>query len=509
MRGSVGLLAAVGLCALVGCDLGKGTQAPPPARPFAGIKLTVAAVGDPAILKTVAPQCGDWQREHDAEVAIHQGAVELGQAAEVADVLLIPADRLGALVDVGALAVLPQSAVRPTAPKADEAGEERGPPADRFAFDDVLPAFRDQVTRYGKDRMALPYGGSALVLVYRRDAMAGEANRKAADGAGLRLEPPATWEQLDALAGFFQGRDWDSDGSPDSGIAVALGKDTEGLGEDTLLARAAGAGLHPDQFSFLFDADTMQPRIASPPFVEALAALAAWKTLGPPGAEGFDAEAARRAFREGKVALLIDRAERAGNWADPKARVAVGVARLPGSRRLYDPDRRAWEEPPAPNRPSYLPGGGGWLIGISSRVQGLKGKAALELIKYLTGPEASARIRADRAFPTLPVRADQLVAPDQRAIPGVVSLQWSKAVAETLTAPRVVPGLRIPGADGYLADLEVGRVAAVGGEPAESALRGVAAAWAERTKRLGTARQLWHYRRSLNTFETPADPPAR
>ena len=88
-------------------------------------------------------------------------------------------------------------------------------------------------------------------------------------------------------------------------------------------------------------------------------------------------------------------------------------------------------------------------------------------------------------------------------------LQWSRAVAETLTAPRVVPGLRIHGADGYLADLSAGRVAAVGGTPADEALRGVARAWEDRTKSLGVARQLWHYRRSLNTFETPAGPPAR
>ncbi len=76
---------------------------------------------------------------------------------------------------------------------------------------------------------------------------------KAAAEKGLKLQPPRTWEELDALARFFQGRDWDGDGQPGHGIALVLGDDAEGLGNATFLARAASLGQHPDQFSFVFD----------------------------------------------------------------------------------------------------------------------------------------------------------------------------------------------------------------------------------------------------------------
>ena len=100
-----------------------------------------------------------------------------------------------------------------------------------------------------------------------------------------------------------------------------------------------------------------------------------------------------------------------------------------------------------------------------------------------------------RACPTRPRRPD------------VDSRHWSDAVSRTLLAERVVPGLRIPGADGYLSDLAKGRAAALGGEPPEKALEAVAKAWAERTKALGPKRQLWHYRRSLNSLVTLPQPP--
>ena len=111
----------------------------------------------------------------------------------------------------------------------------------------------------------------------------------------------------------------------------------------------------------------------------------------------------------------------------------------------------------------------------------------------------------------LPVRSSKLGGgpPDPRSAPGVDTRRWSDAVGRTLNAPRVVVGPRIPEARGYLADLEAARIAVVGGEPAEGALKSVARAWLERTKRLGTARQVWHYRRSLNVLATLPEIPER
>ena len=374
IRRVFGLLTALGMAGLPGCDRGKITQPEAPSRPFAGAKIAVAAVGDPAILKTVIPQRGEWQRDAGGRGRDPRGCARAEgrrRDGRRPDLPRRPPGRPGR----------PRGARRPARFRlATAAGRARrggrNPPdaaaADPFAFDDVLPAFRDQVTRYGEPRMALPYGGSALVLAYRRDAFAGEANLRAAAEAGLKLEPPTTWEQLDALAKFFQGRDWDGDGSPDSGLALALGPDAEGLGEAVLLARAAGEGLHPDQFSFLFDADTMAPRIA----LAAVRRGAGGRSLrgrgsGRRGSGDFDAEAARRAFRVGE-GRPPDRPRRAGRGAGPsRSRRAAsgwppcrapGGCSTPSAARSTTPRRRIGR--------AYLPGGGGWLIGVSSKADG-------------------------------------------------------------------------------------------------------------------------------------------
>ncbi len=484
-----------------------------PAPSFPGITLRIGAVDDVPILAGVRPQLGEWEASRHGNAVIRDEPVTLQSVTEV-DIVLLPAQRLGDLVDAGALAKIPNAAVVPPKPTDSEAGDQgrreqdqAGPALDDvFRYMDIAPGYREQVSRYGPDRLALPCGGSALVLVYRRDAFERAPNKAAAKQAGLTLEPPTRWEQLDALAKFFHGRDWNGDDKPDQGIAITLGADAEGVGDATFLARAASLGQHRDHYSFLFDSDKMTPRIETPPFAQALRDLVALKGYGPPGMEGFDADRARAAFRTGEVALLIDRAERADTWSHGKP---IAVAPLPGSDRVYEPIRKEWIPASPRNAPGYLPRGGGWLIAINAQLSGTQLEAAIDFAKYLAGPENAPRIRGERAFPMLPVRTSQMGQglPDPMSAPDVDSRLWSDAVSRTLLGERVVPGLRIPQADLYLADLTRGRVAAAGGVAAEEALAAVAKAWTERINGYGSKRALWHYRRSLNRLVTLPEPP--
>ena len=98
----------------------------------------------------------------------------------------------------------------------------------------------------------------------------------------------------------------------------------------------------------------------------------------------------------------------------------------------------------------------------------------------------------------LPVRARRSARasrPDGRA-PGSSRGSGPRRSAKTLTAPRVVPGLRIPQADGYLADLTKGGSRRRRASRPSKALQGVAEAWSARTEALGAERQLWHYSRA-------------
>ncbi len=504
------------LLGLAGCQ-GGDDSAPDHSQGFRGLTLTVAAVGDPEILESVRVQSGEWEREYGATIEIRPEPVPPDDARS-ADVLIFPGDRLGELIDAQALAPLDESAVRrtrtlPIGQQSSTLPEDMPPgPAvrrDPLDFADVIQVFREQVSQYGDDRIGLPLGSSVLVLAFRRDAFESEANRQAADSTGLKLEPPTTWEQLDALARFFHGRDWDGDGEPGSGIALALGDDPEGVGDAIFLARAASLGQAPDRYEFLFDAETMAPRVASPPFVAALEALKALKEFGPEGLAAFDSGKAREAFRSGKAALLIDRAERAAFWTSTESPYPVAVAQLPGAPRYYDSNREEWRDAARPNRPSYLPRGGGWLIGVSSQATDTKREAAVSYLRLLAGPEVAQAIVSDRVFPMVPVRASHLAfgLPDSRSAPSVETRSWGEAVLQTFNAPQVVVGLRIPGADGYLADVARARVAAVGGQPARDALEAAARSWEQRTDSLGRERQRWHYRRSLNRLSTTPQPP--
>lgn len=496
---------------LAGCQ----GDSKPTGPPYQGLSLKVAAVGDPAILEVVRVQGGEWARTHGVELEIGPEAEE-PSGARGADVVIFPGRRVGDLIEAKALAVVPESAVRqqglsatglvPHVVLPGEGGV--APPPDPLDFDDVAQPYREQVSRYGEERIGLPLGGSVLVLAYRRDAFA-EANRDEAEAAGVTLAPPKTWEDLDALARFFQGRDWDDDGEPESGLAMALGADPEGLGTATYLARAASLGQPQDRYDFLFDAESMAPRVASPPFVEALEALAALRDAGPEGMAGFDAEKARAAFRDGRAAMLIDRAERAGDWVDAKHPFPVSVAPLPGSLRVFDPSGAAWRTLEIPNRPAYLPIGGGWLAGVSADAEGRQRDAATEFLLALAGGELAGGIVSDTIFPMVPVRVSHWDFLPYAGARNVEATSWGEAVRQTVEAPRVSVGLRIPEAAAYLADLDAARAGALDGTPAAEVLGATAKAWDERTERLGRDRQLWHYRRSLNALVTEPEPPIR
>jgi multiple sugar transport system substrate-binding protein len=206
--------------------------------------------------------------------------------------------------------------------------------------------------------------------------------------------------------------------------------------------------------------------------------------------------------------MLIDRAEQLASWSGGKP---IGVAALPGSERVFEPQQKASKQQSPPNRPSYLPRGGGWLIGISSNTSGIEREAAVDFVRYLAGPDNLNRLRGERGLPMLPVRTTQISQglADPTSVPDVDARQWAVAVAETIQLERVVPGLRIKDAGAYLADLSKARVAALSGASPEDAIRLLATEWVDRTKKLGPRRQLWHYRRSLNKLVTLPDPPER
>ncbi len=511
------MLACCAVMGTMGCGSSR-QPVTPRADNFPGVTLHVGVVVPSGVkaamvLEPIATQAVEWESTRQAVVKV-QAELPIDPIAvpDEIDVLVFPGREIGTLVDQGTLASWSMEQLRPPPLKRDLADDEASDlgqlverPEDAFQFSDVIPEVRDRVIRYGGHTVALPLGSSALVLVYRRDAFERKENQEAAKAEGLELTAPLTYEQLDALARFFKGHDWDGDGEPESGIALALADDADGVGNATLLARAAALGLHPDYYGLFFEEKGMEPRIATPPFEQALVDLVASLDHGPEEMRGYDASQARQAFREGKVAMLIDRAERANLWSDVRSPVRTAVAPMPGSSQVYEPRRQEWVTLERPNRPTYLLDGGGWLIGVSARSR--NAAAAYDFVKYIVSPEPSERLVSDPDFPLLPVRGSQ--AGLERVDPRRDIRGWGRAVSRTMNAERLVPGLRIPGAMSYEAAITKARRAAIEGTPASSALEEAARGWEAITDRLGRDRQRWQQRSSINIDNPEPEPPPR
>ena len=138
-------------------------------------------------------------------------------------------------------------------------------------------------------------------------------------------------------------------------------------------------------------ADSMIPRVDGTPFVDSLKSLVA---LSP--GQKMTPEDSRKAFREGKSAILIDYAENASKWANSDEKGKIGVAPLPGSLRVYEPDRKEYDKMQSPNLSSYIPMGGGWVAVLAKGRTPANANAAKDFLIYLAGNSMAAQWAADR-----------------------------------------------------------------------------------------------------------------
>lgn len=492
---ALSLLACLGLVAatLTGCGSGVAERPgePPenvastdPAKiEFPGVTIRVASAEDPAMGAVTADLVGEWRAAREAEVEV----VELPKPADSklpefpaeVDVVLIRGDRLGELVDREAIE-----------PLGDLEADWNTRP----------PAFDETVSRYGPDRYAVPIGTSVLVLAYREAAFAAPETKADLEKAGITF-PPATWDEFDKMVAALSAR------VPDP-VAVATQRGpNDDLPLDLVLARATSAGKHSDYFSFLLGLDEPAPRIASRPFVESLERIGKWrsKNAGP-----MTPDQAREAFRKGTSPLLIDYAENASKWSEAGSEAKIGVAPLPGSTQVFDPDRKEYAKVSPANLSAWLPRGGGYVAVLNKGRSGKQAEAARDFLKYLAGDATAAQWASDSRMLMLPTR-DAVLAQgfvDPRIAPRVAGGAWGESILKQIGGPNYVAGLRVPEARTLLDSLGKSVEAAFAGTPADKALAEAAAAWEKTIAAYGPNRMKWHYGRSLVKPQTdPAAPP--
>jgi multiple sugar transport system substrate-binding protein len=452
--------------------------------PFEGQTVRLLIVDDPELGTAIGRLAGEWKARTGADLVIRQAAESDLLASEPleTDAVIYPAWQLAILAERGAIAPLPNDILR----------------GETLAWQEILPAVRDQETSWGGTIYAVPFGSPLLVCYFRQDLF---------DRFGKK--PPQTWTDYQALAEFFHERENLADRASDdaapevaapwSGTLEPLAEGWAGL---TLLTRAAAYARHPDYGSTLFDQRSMAPLIARPPFVRALEELIAAQKLAGDGALDLDPQAVRAAFWRGECALALTWPS--GGWkpeasAGERPPDVAGYVELPGATEIYNPGEQAWQTGSG-DKVRHVP-----LLGVSGRLGSVardsaSQAAAFQLLVELTGEEWGPAVcgasRQTTCFRESHVRSPRAWV--ERQASALAAQQYAATIEQALARPEVLFALRIPGRERYLAALDAAVQRAISGERTpQEALEEAADSWRQITDDLGPDAQSQAYQRSL------------
>ena len=127
-------------------------------------------------------------------------------------------------------------------------------------------------------------------IYYRRDLLMTQMETASRQSTATLPLPPRTWQELLDVAEFFNGKDWDGDGSNEYGITMHLKVGEQGFFNYLALAASfvvnPAPGNDPTKVTrynnvFWFDPETMEPLINSPGHVRALELMKEWFGAGP------------------------------------------------------------------------------------------------------------------------------------------------------------------------------------------------------------------------------------
>jgi multiple sugar transport system substrate-binding protein len=485
------------LLLLAGCPRSDSDAKQKPAdRLLAGIKLRLAVADDRALAAAIVRVRGEWNVQTGADLEVVETSErDLTRADAVpADAVLCASHLLGVLAERKMLAPVPKKLTR----DPQWAG--------------IFDLLRLREAAWGDQIMAVPFGSPVFCCYYRADLL-----------EKLGRHPPQTWAEYQDLAKLLVAQPPSAvkgvaaqPPSAAQGSVRAWSATIEPLAPGwaglVLLARAAPYAKHRDNYSALFDIETMEPLVAGPPMVQALEDLVAAAKLGPADPFQYDPTAARAAFWRGECGMALTwptaanegRGER-GEGRDktipskPDSRIRVGFAELPGSPRVFNLTGRDWDtraEDENPRVPLLAAAGRIGVVNAKSD----RAEAAFQLLLWLSDSRMSPQISAASPATTL-FRQSNLKAPSQwveKPVFAAATVQYADVTEAALGHEQWLGALRLPGRAEYLAALdEAVRAAVRGHKSPHDALLAAAAKWRKITARLGLDRQRAAYRHSL------------
>jgi len=471
-------MAALAL-AVCGCP-GQPASPPAPTVAQSATPLQLIVVDDPALAEAIQQQ---WKARAEGELEVRElkseEVCDPRRKRLAADAVIYPSGLIGQLAERGWIA-----------PLSDDAMD-----SPEFARRDIFDHLRQHETVWGEQVYAVPLGSPTLTLIYRPDLL-----------EKLGVKPPESWQQYgelcerlsksrELLLGAENGSgDWHA-------VAEPLGP---GWASQVLLARAAAYARHRSYFATLFDLQSMDPLIASPPFVKALEELVAAAKFGAADSTKLTPAEVWKLLGSGRCAMGLTwpstAAASAGEGPANSSRPGLlAAAELPASAQAYHVGDSQWQDR-EPTENGHVT-----LLSVSGRLGSVvkgsaRSSAAASLLVRLSSAEWSRDV-SPRSPATTLYRGSQV--PDAKSWTGEsfsakAATAYGELVQQVLGQTLSLDSVRLPGRARYLAALDEAVHAAIRGDrlPAEC-LTEAANQWRKITQDLGVESQRRAYWRSL------------
>src|SRR3954463_4802605 len=374
----------------------------------------------------------------------------------------------------------------------------------QIEMDDYVDYLKAPVGTWDGKTYRISCDGDCHTFNYRTDYFKDEALAKAwKDGGGQgEWGVPKTWQQVQAVTKFLKGKQ--VNGQDAFGYLDPC-KGWGGFGFYFLGSRATAYAKHPEDKAWLFDIDTMKPRVNNPAWVRAIQDVVDVLQYEP--ADQINADPGTTAFQQflagvgGMVSWWGDVGSNAKTSDSSVIGDVVGFSILPGSDDVYNAKSGKWDK--LASGPNYAPNMAylGWGVYVMARVDSdsKKQKAAWSAAAHLGGKDLSLWCAA---YPSgfQPYRNSHFNIPEWVAAgyDEAFITSYLKSEADSYNHPNAAIEPRIPGifqyysvAEDELAKIFAGQMAAQAGADA------IAAAWEKLTDQLGRDNQIKLYKASL------------
>ena len=351
------------------------------------------------------------------------------------------------------------------------------------------------------------------ILYYRRDLLNDpehQAAFKAEYGYDMPV-PPVTLQQLEDIAAYFDGKNFDdNDPEPDSGVVLHLKVREQGLYHFMTLATSFAVTpgeLSETQGVYWFNPTDMTPLINSPGHVKALEYLKDLAQYGPDAQVSWSLGEAWDYFLRGKAIFNFsygDVAPLAQDETRSNIRGKIGSAILPASDTYWDMNKKEFVTTDEPRKVGNVTGGSwhGVVSSLSDSPETTYAFWSLMAIKPIS--KWLATYGWDGVDPGY---SYQFLEPVGEAkLEDYVAAGWDptdvqeylQAYYENFNADVMLPYLRITGTQEYYDILDSNLSAAMSGSKTpQQALDDTAAGWEQVTDRLGREKQLEAYQKAI------------